>query len=269
MPSPFPGMDPYLESRAYWRDFHQRFITYLAEALNERLPPDYFAKIDERVVIQPWRDLFIPDMTIFKHTGSEYVAQRVRSGAAVAEFDPPVLMTALAPDELRESFIEIYAIKNQAEVLTTIELLSPINKAGGTGSAEYVEKQKELLSCPVNLIEMDFLRSGQHTVAPDYEELKKVRPQPWDYLISLHRGGAKGNYEVWFMTVRERIPRILIPLEPGVQDVILNLQAVFRRTYDAAGYVRSIAYREDPVPPLEGKDAAWMNALLKRKKLRS
>ena len=28
MPSPFPGIDPYLESQGYWPDFHVSFIPY-------------------------------------------------------------------------------------------------------------------------------------------------------------------------------------------------------------------------------------------------
>ena len=28
MPSPFPGMDPYLEDPSVWMDFHESFITY-------------------------------------------------------------------------------------------------------------------------------------------------------------------------------------------------------------------------------------------------
>jgi Protein of unknown function (DUF4058) len=38
MPSPFPGMDPYLESPRYWQDFHGSFITYAREALQSQLP---------------------------------------------------------------------------------------------------------------------------------------------------------------------------------------------------------------------------------------
>lgn len=33
MASPFPGIDPYLESQGYWPDFHHTFINYLREAL--------------------------------------------------------------------------------------------------------------------------------------------------------------------------------------------------------------------------------------------
>src|SRR5687768_1179421 len=49
MQSPLPGMDPYLESPAYWFDFHSRFITYWSDALSDVLPDRYEARIDERV----------------------------------------------------------------------------------------------------------------------------------------------------------------------------------------------------------------------------
>ena len=47
MPSPFPGMDPYLEDPAYWADFHHRFIDDLSDAIAAKLPGNYFTKIDE------------------------------------------------------------------------------------------------------------------------------------------------------------------------------------------------------------------------------
>ena len=49
MPSPFPGMDPYLEGQAFWRDFHSRFINSWCELLADQLPPNYEAWIDEQV----------------------------------------------------------------------------------------------------------------------------------------------------------------------------------------------------------------------------
>ena len=49
MPSPFPGMDPYLEDPAFWSDFHARFITYWSDALSDCLPDNYEARIDEKV----------------------------------------------------------------------------------------------------------------------------------------------------------------------------------------------------------------------------
>ena len=38
MPSPFPGMDPYLEEPVLWSTLHQRLITYIADDLNVLLP---------------------------------------------------------------------------------------------------------------------------------------------------------------------------------------------------------------------------------------
>ena len=49
MPSPFPGIDPYLESQGYWPDFHARFITYCRDALNEILAGD-LRRQDRRTV---------------------------------------------------------------------------------------------------------------------------------------------------------------------------------------------------------------------------
>ena len=46
MPSPFPGMDPYLEHPAWWQDFHARFIPICCDALNDVLPDQYDARID-------------------------------------------------------------------------------------------------------------------------------------------------------------------------------------------------------------------------------
>jgi hypothetical protein len=40
MSSPFPGIDPYLEAQGFWEGFHQRYVTYLCDALNDRLPQD-------------------------------------------------------------------------------------------------------------------------------------------------------------------------------------------------------------------------------------
>ena len=51
MPSPFPGMNPFLEQEEIWQDFHQRFITYSAAALAAQIEPDYIVKIEEHLYI--------------------------------------------------------------------------------------------------------------------------------------------------------------------------------------------------------------------------
>src|SRR6266436_5771844 len=51
MPSPFPGMNPYLEQEDAWHDFHERFIPVVAELIGAQVRPNYIVKIDEHVYI--------------------------------------------------------------------------------------------------------------------------------------------------------------------------------------------------------------------------
>lgn len=53
MPSPFPGMDPYLEQSGAWSDFHLEFISCLRSTLRRQLPSNYNARIQERVTVLP------------------------------------------------------------------------------------------------------------------------------------------------------------------------------------------------------------------------
>ena len=49
MPSPFPGMDPYLEQPDVFPDLHNAFIIYLQRALQPVLPDPYYAATGRRV----------------------------------------------------------------------------------------------------------------------------------------------------------------------------------------------------------------------------
>jgi hypothetical protein len=45
MPTPFPGMDPFLEHPAWRSDFHDRFINWWSEVIADQFPPGYDACI--------------------------------------------------------------------------------------------------------------------------------------------------------------------------------------------------------------------------------
>jgi hypothetical protein len=45
MPSPFPGMDPYLEEPDLWSDFHGGMIYAIRAAITRLLPPGYVARV--------------------------------------------------------------------------------------------------------------------------------------------------------------------------------------------------------------------------------
>jgi Protein of unknown function (DUF4058) len=78
MPSPFPGMDPYLEDPEIFPDFHDRFITYVRENLQESLPVPYFAAIGRRLWIEVSRCSIDPNVE---------VRRAIRSSQACGPFD--------------------------------------------------------------------------------------------------------------------------------------------------------------------------------------
>ena len=52
MPSPFPGMDPYLEDPDVFPNLHDKFIVYLEEFLQPQLPERYYAKTAQRTWVE-------------------------------------------------------------------------------------------------------------------------------------------------------------------------------------------------------------------------
>jgi hypothetical protein len=264
MPSPFPGMDPYLEHPALWPGVHQGLITFMGSALNALLPPTYVASIGERLyVVQPERDLY-PDVAVLERVGSRPSKPQEASESPAS--DPPWVLT-LDPVEVREVYIDIVPVGDESRVVTAIEVLSPANKTdGNTGRQLYLTKQQELLASQTHCIEIDLLRSGAHTVAAPRDFLRQRGA--WDYLVCLHRGGQGQRYEVWAVSMRQRLPRIRVPLAENEPDVVLDLQTVFERCYDEGAYARRVDYRQPPRTPLATDDAAWADALLRERGMR-
>ncbi len=264
MPSPFPGMDPCLESRIHWEGFHHNFITYLNGALNATLPCQFMARVGERLyVLEPGQA--IPDVVVLqRYAGNGNTAVLTRPEI---QSDAPVLVYS-APEQMRESYIEIVSARQEGRIITAIELLSPANKENGRGRDEYIAKQQALLHSDTHLIEIDLLRGGAHTVAASRPDVLRSHKCLWDYLICLHREGAGYRYETWSRTVRDPLPRILVPLTENYADMSLDLQAAFTRTYDEGAFDRAIDYTTNPIPPLAEADADWADTLLRSAGLR-
>src|SRR5713226_9426070 len=51
MPSPFPGMNPYVERASVWHDFHERWIPLAADLIGAQVLPRYYVRIDEHLYI--------------------------------------------------------------------------------------------------------------------------------------------------------------------------------------------------------------------------
>ena len=264
MPGPFPGMDPYLESPVHWEGLHSLLIAAMTGALNAALPPEFVARIGERVyVLEP--DHFLPDVSVLRRAFLASTTGTTAASDAVLDVpaDAPLRLRAV-PERRREAFIDIVAARQSGSVITAIELLSPANKATGRGREEYQRKQKQVLDSDTHFLEVYLLRSGTHTVAAP-ANLLAARNGPWDYLACLHRAGPEYEYDLWPRTIRDRLPRVLVPLTKSHSDVSLDLQAALDRAYDEGAFARAVDYRAAPDPPLSPEDAAWAEALLKEK----
>jgi len=166
MPSPFPGMDPFLEHPTLFPDLHSSLATYLREAIQAKLPEPYFAVLSERLWVEASLRHIEPDVDVMQANGAFAENGGGVAVALPATRTPPVVIRLDEP--FRESFIEIRARRDDEEiVVTTIERLSPANKTEGSHGRElYIKKQREVLgSGRIHLVEIDLLRAGTHATA--------------------------------------------------------------------------------------------------------
>lgn len=266
MSSPFPGMDPYIEQSGYFRTFHGSLNFILLEQLNATLPPGYAAQMEERVIIEPLGGDIKPDVLIVRRPRPQPEVER--GGTATLTPTPSHQYESLSALQ-RERFIEIRTGIGWREVVTVIEILSPTNKRVGKMRDEYQRKQQDILCSQTNLLEIDLLRSGAHTIAASMEE-DRTRNN-WHYVILSSPHWRRELFDFWPVIVRQPLPVISVPLRtPQEAAVMLDLQAAFNKVYAAGPYARLINYgQEPPAPPFFGPDVLWIDALLRNAGLRT
>jgi hypothetical protein len=261
-------MDPYLEDPVVWPGVHGLLIAAAGTALNRLIRPRYVARIEERVyVVRPRREL-IPDVSVQRPAAATRRKSRAETGTATVPASDPCWEIALEPSEVREVYLQIRPARSRTEVVTVVEILSPTNKlAGSEGRQSYLEKQRQVLASPVHLLEIDLLRQGEHTVVASPPDLL-AGCGTYDYLVCLSRADQRSVCQVWGFTLRQRLPRVRVPLAADEEDVVLDLQEVLDRVYDEGAYADDTDYTLDPVVPLRQADAEWTDALLREKGLR-
>lgn len=267
MPSPFPGMDPYLENVLYWRSIHSSFITCLMGTLNESLPEPFLARYEWRSYILPQHELIYPDAIVVRAPSADESDLKVGGTATTTQASTVPLIFEFSTREIYEPHVEIFSVEDE-QVVAVIEVLSPTNKAQeSTGRDEYVKKQREILNSSTHLIEIDLLRGGSHTIAVA-QDIIRVRKK-FDYVVCLRRAEeVRKRFEVWAFTVRDSLPTVRIPLTKGWADFELDLQAVWSDVYQRGRWAKAINYQNEPEPLLSPTDAEWADALLREKGLR-
>jgi hypothetical protein len=128
MPSPFPGMDPYLEDDALWPVFHHQIVMCLYQILLPGLVDRYRARVNQR----------------------HYVIEQA-------------LFTSVIREEHHEDYIEIRH-RADGRLITLVEVVSPPNKVTQAGRDAYLAKREEGKKAKANLVELDLVLQGQPTL---------------------------------------------------------------------------------------------------------
>jgi hypothetical protein len=255
MPSPFPGVDPYLEDQDYWKEFHTVFLAGTQEALGERLPEGYEVRIEERLSL-----MYEPDPEFHREVWPDVAVVRsagpARGGVAPSgtiTLEPVTLsLPRYRLEEVIEHRIEIRRFPDR-ELVTVIELLSPSNKLA-PGDQLYSKRRLELIYQQVHLVELDLLLGGKRL--PMEDELPKGH-----YYAFVSRAERRFLSDVFTWSIRDPLPTIPIPLKAPDPDIPLDLAAIFATVYQRARYERSIDYQASLGLPLSPADRAWAEEL--------
>ena len=130
MPSPFPGMDPYLEDEKLWNLFHTHLVHSLYQLLLPGLMDRYRARLSER----------------------KYVLEQA-------------LFTSIVREQHHEPYLEVRQ-RADGRLITVVDVISPANKASAGGRAAYMNKRAEFRQHNASLVEIDLVLQG--TPLQDY-----------------------------------------------------------------------------------------------------
>lgn len=251
MPSPFPGMDPWLEHPGLWPDVHERLIIAIADYLGPILRPRYYVAvgIHSYIITRPVELSHprYPDVMIVDTPHAVAPSPQVTSAQ-------PVVVTVPVPEPVEESYLEVRETAS-GQVITVIEVLSPTNKRPGEGRETYEVKRLEILRSRTHLVEIDLLRDWP--------------PMPFwgngqgsHYRILVRRGERRTYADLYAFTIRDPMPRFPVPLQENDVEPVVDLKPLLDELYDRASYDLRVDYSRPPTPPLSDADAQWTAQVL-------
>ena len=261
--NPFPGMNPYLETRGLWPEVHNRLIGAIAAFLRRRLPFRYAVVTEERVVIghnppeEPRRRYAIPDVVISSAAARPALDRAARETDAAA-------VTVVLPDtyQTRQQFLTVRE-QSRDYAVAVLEILSPSNKYPGDGRREYSDKRQRILHSATHLVEIDLIRVGDPLPVEGYDGDAAYR-------ILVSRNEIRPAAELYPFGLQSAIPDFVLPLLNDADEPTLRLGEIVNDAY-LQGYYGGgalIDYNDDPAGPLSDADRRWLDGLLRDKGLR-
>ena len=259
MPSPFPGLDPYLECNGLWAGFQSNLYNRIQTALNQKMPDGYYAEIDEYVWLETEQcdeRLLLGKADAFLSDKNGTPLDMTWGQGGVATTSEAVRVTFPKAKKRKQRFVKIVG-PDRVRVVTVIEVLSPSNKERSQDREKYLDKRDEYLGTGTNLVEIDLLRDGARM------PFGKPSPRITDYYLFICRGSNYPQAEVWPFSIREPIPTLPIPLKPEDGETPLDLQNCVTEIYNTNRYAMRIDYSRPQTPPFAESDEDWAAKLLK------
>lgn len=144
MPSPFPGMDPYLEDARLWPAFQHQLLACLYQILLPGLVDRYRARVGTRA--------YVSEMPLF---------------------------TSIIREQYAEEFIEIRN-RSDGKLVTLLEVVSPANKTTPAGRQAYLDARQAAVHQRAGIAEIDLVMQGKPTLTysrdglPEYDHAVTV-----------------------------------------------------------------------------------------------
>ena len=255
-PSPFPGMDPWLER--VWTPIHHEYVSHLRRQLAAQLPDDLYAQVetDVYVVDQDVRGpLYRPDISTFDLDRPTAPSQPGGAASVAAVAEPVRVPVRRQPVPVRHVAVREPASGHR--LVTAIELFRPTNKGTAADRATYRRKRDDYLMASVNVVEIDLLRSGGDLLDLSLEGLPPTVGTTYRACVRYADPEIAGEAEFYALPLRERLPRIGVPLRPTDDKPVVDLQQPITDVYALGRYDLQIDYARPLAPPLPPADAAW------------
>ncbi len=258
MPSPFPGMDPYLEG-SLWMSVHTPLVVEIARQLNRRLSPRYVALTTRRFVMDTPEESEVVIGEVYPDVAVARAGPAGGGFGTAGTISPPLRMATIVRTPVPHTTVEIRDVEHR-QLVTVIEVLSPTNKRAD-GYKEYLNKRDRILRSNAHLIEIDLLRKGRRV--PMQGTLPSV-----PYFVFVCRVELRLLTEIWPITLDQPLPEIKVPLLQGDEDAAMNLQTALTTVYDDNRFSSMIDYSKPPDVPLSPEQTAWVNEHLQATGLR-
>ncbi|VTS03743.1 Uncharacterized protein OS=Oscillatoria nigro-viridis PCC 7112 GN=Osc7112_3026 PE=4 SV=1: DUF4058: DUF4058 [Gemmata massiliana] len=125
MPSPFPGMDPYLETPKLWPAFQHQLLACLYQILLPGLVDRYRARVGTRT--------YVSEMPLF---------------------------TSIIREQFAEEYIEIRN-RTDGKLVTLLEVVGPANKTTPAGRQAYLDARQQAVAQRAGIVEIDLIMQGK------------------------------------------------------------------------------------------------------------